>query len=148
MRSQNWVGTPSTVILRRKCFERVGLFDEAIAFGTDYDMWIRISKEFHFEYVQEPLINYSVHENKMSKRSDLRIKGIEALLEKHGSYFASDSRNYSRRYSALGVLYHHQGDAQKARKALLKAVSLCPLRLSNYVNLFLSLVTSNNLQND
>ena len=68
-------------------------------------MWIRISKEFHFEYIQEPLTNYSVHENKMSRRPSLQIKGLQALLNKHGSYFASDSKNYSRRYAALGVLY-------------------------------------------
>ena len=135
MAGQNWVGTPSTIVLRKECFEKMGLFDEAIVFGTDYDMWIRISKEFHFEYIQEPLINYSVHENKMSRRPNLQIKGLQALLNKHGSYFASDSKNYSRRYSTLGLLYYHQGDALRARKALLKAVNLYPLRLSNYFRL-------------
>jgi len=146
MAGQNWIGTPSTVVVRKECFERTGLFDEAIVFGTDYDMWIRISKEFHVEYIQEALINYSVHENKMSGRPDLQIKGLEALLNKHGSYFASDSKNYSRRYSVLGLLYCHQGNAQKARTALLKAVSLYPFTLKCYFNLMLSFLGSANFR--
>jgi glycosyltransferase involved in cell wall biosynthesis len=148
MAGQNWVGPPSTVVLRRECFERVGLFDESLTIGPDYDMWIRVSEKFHFDYVPEPLTNYSVHGNQVSMNFDLLVKGLEALLNKHGSYFASDSKNYSRRYAALGALYSHQGNIRNARKALLKAVSLCPLHLSNYVNLLLSFVTSNDLQNE
>ena len=47
---RNIIPTPSCVLIRRKCMENIGLFDSAIAYGLDYDYWIRISKLFDFEY--------------------------------------------------------------------------------------------------
>src|SRR5262249_25255030 len=32
---KNWIGIPSTVVLRRKCFDAVGLFDAQVEFGLD-----------------------------------------------------------------------------------------------------------------
>ena len=40
---RNWIGTASTVCLRRRCLDEVGLFDESVAFGEEYDMWIRLA---------------------------------------------------------------------------------------------------------
>jgi glycosyltransferase involved in cell wall biosynthesis len=79
---ENAVGTSSTVLLRRECFERFGLFDEDIAWGLDYDMWIRISKGFEFEFIKDPLVKYHVHEDQISNNLRIRILGIEALLNK------------------------------------------------------------------
>jgi hypothetical protein len=36
--------TPGVAIVRRKCFEQVGLFDEALLGNDDTDMWIRIAR--------------------------------------------------------------------------------------------------------
>ena len=38
--------TTSSVLLRNICFEKVGLFDESIDYCSDYDMWLRIAKDF------------------------------------------------------------------------------------------------------
>jgi len=72
---RNVVFTPSTVLLRRECFEKVGLFDESIPWMLDYDMWIRISREYHFECIKEPLVKYHVHENQISNNAAIRAKG-------------------------------------------------------------------------
>src|SRR6266516_320914 len=45
----NCIGATSSVLLRMRCFEDVGLFDEVLPSFQDYDSWIRISKKFHFE---------------------------------------------------------------------------------------------------
>ena len=51
----NLIPTPC-VLLRRECFERVGLFDERMPCCSDADMWIRIAELFYFEYIKEPLV--------------------------------------------------------------------------------------------
>ncbi|MFN3530991.1 MAG: glycosyltransferase family 2 protein [Candidatus Brocadia sp.] len=79
---KNYVGIPSTVIARRACFEKIGLFDESVVYPTDYDMWIRISKEFHFEYIKKPLVKYYIHKNTISSNSEIRIRGIETMLKR------------------------------------------------------------------
>ena len=44
---------------------------------TDWDMWLRISRDFQFEYISEPLVNYSVHEDQLSNNRALVAKGRE-----------------------------------------------------------------------
>ena len=47
-------GSASAVLVRRECFAAVGLFDETLRSAEDWEMWIRISRQFHFDYVPEP----------------------------------------------------------------------------------------------
>jgi glycosyltransferase involved in cell wall biosynthesis len=47
-------GTP-TVVVRRRCFERVGYFDEQLRTGEDWDMWLRLASAFTHAWVPEPL---------------------------------------------------------------------------------------------
>jgi glycosyltransferase involved in cell wall biosynthesis len=140
----NCIGTPSSVLLRKKCFDLVGMFDESIVYGPDYDMWVRISKEFHFEYIREPLIKYFVHDNRLSTNSEKMIRGLEAQLEKHGSFFATNSKGYARRYRSLGKLYCYNGDVSKGRRAFLKAMRIYPFDIKHYLDFCLSLLGAEN----
>ncbi len=45
---------PMTTLIRRECFDRVGLYDETL-FAEDWDMWLRISR--HYEFVFSPEIS-------------------------------------------------------------------------------------------
>jgi glycosyltransferase involved in cell wall biosynthesis len=143
---QNWVGTPSTLLLRKECFETVGLFDENIVFGTDRDMWLRISKVFLFEYIREPLVKYSVHENKLSNDHELMIMGMESFNRKYQAFFARDRKNFSDRFHRLGVFYCLIGETNKGRKALLQAIRLYPFDVRYYFRLFLSLFGAKNFK--
>ncbi len=133
---ENVVGTSSTVLLRKECFEKVGLFDESIPYGLDYDMWIRISKHFHFDCIEKSLVTYHVHEGQLTNNIKKLIAGEEALLKKYESFFALDRRSYSKHYSYLGFLYRENGDIWKAWKALLKAVKIYPFQKKKYSSLF------------
>lgn len=44
----------SSVMVRRSCFERVGLFDPKL-FAPDWDLWIRLSRHYQFMTIAEPL---------------------------------------------------------------------------------------------
>src|SRR4029453_8493898 len=79
--------TTSSVLLRRECFEKCGLFDENMPTGSDYDMWIRISEKFSFEVIRDALVNYYIHENRLSINYEKKISGLEILFEKHDNFF-------------------------------------------------------------
>jgi glycosyltransferase involved in cell wall biosynthesis len=128
MAYENVVGTSSTVLLRRECFERVGRFDESIPYGLDYDMWIRISKEFHFDCIEKSLVRYHYHEGRLTNDTRRVIAGHEAMSKKHEHFFASDKKSYSKRLADLAFLYRENGDIGKAWKALVRAIRIYPYR--------------------
>jgi glycosyltransferase involved in cell wall biosynthesis len=50
----NFIGS-STPIIRREVLDDVGLWDEEIFTTADWDMWLRISREYLTGYVNQPL---------------------------------------------------------------------------------------------
>src|SRR5262245_27684083 len=72
----NPIGGTSSVLLRRACQALVGLFDETLPSFQDRDLWIRISREFHFDYVEQPLLNYFSHPKKVWTNLESLIKGL------------------------------------------------------------------------
>jgi glycosyltransferase involved in cell wall biosynthesis len=63
---ENFVGFNTTVV-KRECFNKLGVFDESLPMGIDYDLWLRISTEYEFDFVAEPTIYYRVWSGQMSK---------------------------------------------------------------------------------
>jgi glycosyltransferase involved in cell wall biosynthesis len=64
--SQLFLGNPvhaSSVVIRRKCLDYVGVFDEQIhrASAEDYDLWLRVARYFEFAYIPDPLTLYRKH---------------------------------------------------------------------------------------
>ncbi len=76
----------SSVVVRRACLDKVGLFDEHLAVGEDWDLWIRISRYFEVGYEPTPLVLYRLHEDSLStdslrmRKTDLVV--IKAALER------------------------------------------------------------------
>jgi glycosyltransferase involved in cell wall biosynthesis len=48
--------SPSSVVIKRKVFDRVGLFDESLPVCEDYDMWLRITARYPVLFIESPLI--------------------------------------------------------------------------------------------
>jgi len=140
---ENCVGGTSTILLRKVCLQQVGLFDESLPRSQDYDLWIRISREFLFECVQEPLFKYHVHDRKISTDLQAVAKGLDLLATKYASYPLS-KRLYSSDYVDSGIMYCLSGDMHEGRKALLRAIKLSPLQLRGYLNLCLTLFGAQN----
>ncbi len=65
---QNFIPTIA-VVARRICLAEIGWFDETFRCAEDYDYWIRLSKKWKIDYVEEPLTYYRIHENQTSGNS-------------------------------------------------------------------------------
>jgi glycosyltransferase involved in cell wall biosynthesis len=57
----------STAVVRRVCFERQGLFDVTLRTGEDYDMWLRLSAHWQFDFVPTSTMGYRTHGGQMSQ---------------------------------------------------------------------------------
>jgi glycosyltransferase involved in cell wall biosynthesis len=51
----NWVGEPSTVMVRRACLERVGGFSHHVRQATDTDLWLRLMAHYRVAFVDREL---------------------------------------------------------------------------------------------
>jgi teichuronic acid biosynthesis glycosyltransferase TuaG len=71
-----------TVVARKKLLTDLGLFDEALPYTHDYDLWFRaVLSGADFHYVNEPLIQYRVHEA-MGSMCHLSLIQLEAEATK------------------------------------------------------------------
>lgn len=51
----------STSLIRKSCFDKVGLFDEQLKHTQDMDMWLRISRFFEFGHLSQILLQSRSH---------------------------------------------------------------------------------------
>lgn len=78
--------SPSTVMIHRDLFEKVGMFDEEMIVCEDYDLWLRITLHYPVGFINDPLIvKYGGHEDQLShqyKAMDFyRVKALRKLLD-------------------------------------------------------------------
>ncbi len=77
--------SPSSAMMRRALFSRVGLFDEALPVCEDYDFWLRVSARFPVFFINRKLIiKRGGHPDQLSQRSwgndRYRVMALEKLL--------------------------------------------------------------------
>ncbi|MCX8044953.1 MAG: glycosyltransferase [Desulfobacterota bacterium] len=60
--------SPSAVMLHRRVFDTVGVFDESMPACEDYDLWLRISVRYAMYLIRKPLvIKYGGHSDQQSR---------------------------------------------------------------------------------
>jgi hypothetical protein len=119
----------------------VGFFDESLPSFQDRDLWIRISRDFHFEYVAAPLFNSFNHPRRVWTNLDALLTGLEMMLSKYGSS-PDFRRQCSRRYLGFGVRLCEAREMRKGRTAFLRSIALHPYRIKPYLYWGLTLLGS------
>ena len=94
--------SPSSVMIHKKLFQEVGLFDEALAACEDYDMWLRICCRYPVLFIDEALTNkFGGHDDQLSRQhwgmDRFRIIALEKILK-------SDVLNEQDRQAAIDML--------------------------------------------
>lgn len=64
----NYIGGPSSVAVRTRAFGRAGVFDEALRFHVDQEMWIRILLKGDAYFLSAPLVSVRQHEGSETRR--------------------------------------------------------------------------------
>jgi len=87
--------SPSSVMIKKSVFSKVGLFDEALPVCEDYDFWLRVSARFPIFFINRRLIiKRGGHPDQLSQRSwgndRCRVIALEKLLSE--PYVGSEER--------------------------------------------------------
>jgi glycosyltransferase involved in cell wall biosynthesis len=71
-----------TAVIRRACVEKNGRFDESLPMGIDWDLWLRYSLSWHFQYAPDITYVYRIWPGQMSKNYRGRYKNAFLILTK------------------------------------------------------------------
>ena len=89
----------STVMVKRVCFDKVGLFDESkeIEGTEDAEMWLRITREYKVDYVKEVVTKYKIRTSGHS-RSNINRSYTSARLVIDKYWKDIEMRGYTRKF--------------------------------------------------
>jgi len=125
----------TTPLVRKECFQKVGVYDTEFLGFQSCDMWIRISKYYKFDFVPEILWKYYIHGKQDSASLERRIQGLDRITRKYQDYLPKTL--VSNRLEYLGSLCCYQGDFKKANRYFREAISNNPRGIYNYIRLLL-----------
>ncbi len=78
---RNQIATLS-VMVRRCCFDTVGVFEPNLRSIEDWDMWIRIATSYPFAVIKEPLVYYRQVPSSISKNVRVMEQSFHHVIEK------------------------------------------------------------------
>jgi glycosyltransferase involved in cell wall biosynthesis len=118
MLEMNYIGTP-TALVKKICFQKVGLFDIDLLSRQDHDMFLRISKNYDIDYVDEFLVKFSSHDNKISRNINSKEKGWKMFLSKWenelNEFPKEKKKLYNNYYFEMAKLYYKNNKYAKAK---------------------------------
>ena len=132
---------PQSVLIRRECFDAVGLFDERLTNFNDWDLFVRISRRYLFHHIQEPLVNYNVSADAMTALGERKaIEAIEVIFDKYQSDLVRLPAVLAKRAYWIGSFHMRNGNAAKGRAYIAKALRAQPFNPRYVVAAALSLL--------
>lgn len=92
---KNFIGGSSFPLIRADVIKELGGFDETLLACQDLDMWLRISKKYYIDYVEEPLVIYYLHDGEqISTNPQKRLQGTKRKIEKYLDYLKTHPKQY------------------------------------------------------
>jgi glycosyltransferase involved in cell wall biosynthesis len=126
---------PSGAMIRRRCFDSVGLFNEELRSIEDRDMWLRIAARFPSVWLNSPCWWYRQHPGQMNRNADRMFRNYQRVL---GDFFGSHPEHrglyriaQSYLYFDASWSYFEQGQRLAAIAKLFKSIWLRPSGLGD-----------------
>jgi len=129
----NFIGF-ETVLVKRKCFNEVGFFDERMVGFSDHDMWLRLAGSFNIGYLDLPLVKKRQHEFQLSKvRVEAVLKDKFLMVKKAIDCYPFlkrvERKKLAQLYYAWGMTLMQKGNNKKTKQKFIKAIKYQPWKL-------------------
>jgi len=146
----------STVMLRSKIFEDIGLFDEDkhLISVEDINLWLRISRVYRFGFVDKVLVKRRLHKDSFTEDFERMfaadIYNYRKLSYSYPEWQLQENKNYflglSNYFYECGDSYFFGGEYQKARKLLLRSLQYNIINFNTLLRYSLTLLPASSLQ--
>jgi glycosyltransferase involved in cell wall biosynthesis len=138
--------SPQTIVVKRECFERAGMFDEHFPAMEDWEMSLRLSRHYHFKYINEPLVLYSLQPDSISRNKSALTKSYKMILERYFEDIRQDKRLLAKHYLRLGHFLYSNGELRQGKDYFARSIKAYPLHIKA-IGAFLSSCLGANLYN-
>jgi len=126
---ENFIPIP-TVLIKKEVLNKTGLFVENYSHAEEYDLFLRISKDYEVGFMNEALAGYRVHDTNLSKNIDKSLQEDiivkEYTLKKYAKQIEPVKNKIKRKlaehYYELGRFYQKAGQGKMARQCLAKSI--------------------------
>jgi glycosyltransferase involved in cell wall biosynthesis len=136
-----------TVLVRKECLLNAGLFKEEYDSAEDYDLWLRVSRVFKVDYIDEPLAIYRLRGDSLVLKIDRLFSNLilikKKVLESEPQLLKRFSRKemdkiFYRFHSRLGNYFLFNDKHEKARREYREYLNLNPYDPRVYVLLLMT----------
>lgn len=121
--------TTQAVLVKRKCFDKARMFDENLPRLQDWELFLRISRHYHFIFVNEPLVIAYHQPLSISTNQNALIQALKLILHKHYDSFNRDKRILASYYLMMGDVLCSNGSFIEGKGYLLRSAKIWPLNI-------------------
>lgn len=130
----------SAAMFRAEVFAQCGTFDESLPFSEDWDLWLRLSRQYPFICLRRPTTLYRQHPrqgNRLVRDVDYRTALLARSAKKWGLCsrdgrclaLAEFKRRLAKYHAEYALAHLKAGNKSIAMRSFLQAWSADPLRL-------------------
>jgi glycosyltransferase involved in cell wall biosynthesis len=122
----------STMVVRRSCLDKVGLFDPELRVAEDMDLWLRIAQRFPITYLNRSLGIRRLHGTNISRNplfmQEWHLRVLKKVLRLNPGVIDEVDRDILHFVIAFKTAYmcFNQGSHKEARRYFAKAFRLRP----------------------
>lgn len=92
----NYVGMHAAVLYRREILIAIGGFDEGLRRCEDYDMYLRLARDYHVASHPEIVAEYRWHGRNISRNPRKMLKSVLCVLDRHRDQTAGRAEAWQR----------------------------------------------------
>jgi len=131
----------SSVLIKKECFKKVGLFDTNLKVHVDGDMWSRLLKHYTFGHVNKTLLKYRWHSENLSHNLKIMYKYRKPRLKKLFTLYTieeltrpliNDKKNYK---ITVAEILAKKYLFSKSLKMYFQSLLKYPFNFNNYIYL-------------
>ncbi len=123
---ENWIVALPAALIKKECFQKAGGFDEDFPRYQDWELWLRISKNYHFKYLPQVLVDSYMLGQGIRSDDNALLKATELIFKKHQKEIKQDQALFASWCFRLGDLYYHRQEMKKARDFFKEAYQAQP----------------------
>lgn len=130
--------TTQSIVVRKECFRKAGMFDEDLPRLQDWELVLRLSKYYHFKCIDEPLLVSHHSPDSISANNEALIKAYELIINKHHLDFTKHKIILSKHMYFLGSFLCLNYNFSEGKKYLIEAVKKYPVNIKYLLKVFIS----------